>query len=86
MAEKRKQVYENVVQGVNAGILTRNEARDRLGLEEVTGGDDLYIPANLFPIGETETSPEDSAKPVEVDEAEKALEKSRELITKIKDH
>ena len=74
MAEKRKQVYENVVQGVNAGILTRNEARDRLGLEEVTGGDDLYIPSNLFPIGETETSPEDSAKPVEVDEAEKAYE------------
>jgi HK97 family phage portal protein len=74
MAEKRKQVYENVVQGVNAGILTRNEARDRLGLEEVTGGDDLYIPSNLFPIGETETSPEDSAKPVEVDEAEKAFE------------
>ena len=74
MAEKRKQVYENVVQGVNAGILTRNEARDRLGLEEVTGGDDLYIPSNLFPIGETETSPEDSTKPVEVDEAEKAYE------------
>ena len=74
MAEKRKQVYENVVQGVNAGILTRNEARDRLGLEEVTGGDDLYIPSNLFPIGETETSTEDSAKPVEVDEAEKAYE------------
>ena len=74
MAEKRKQVYENVVQGVNAGILTRNEARDRLGLEEVTGGDDLYIPSNLFPIGETETSTEDSAKPVEVDEAEKAFE------------
>ncbi len=74
MAEKRRQIYDNVTQGVNAGIITRNEARERLGLEEVSGGDDLYIPSNLFPIGETETSPEDSAKPVEVDEAEKSYE------------
>ena len=74
MAEKRKQIYENVVQGVNAGILTRNEARDRLGLEEVSGGDELYIPSNLFPIGETMDSSEDSDKPVDVDEAEKAYD------------
>ena len=52
MTEKRKQIYENVVAGVQAGILTRNEARERLGLEDVTGGDDLYIPSNLFPISE----------------------------------
>ena len=37
MAEKRKQIYDNVVSGVQAGILTRNEARERLGLEEVSG-------------------------------------------------
>jgi HK97 family phage portal protein len=74
MAEKRRQIYDNVTQGVQAGIITRNEARERLGLEEISGGDDLYIPSNLFPIGETETSPEDSAKPVEVDEAEKSYE------------
>lgn len=74
MAEKRKQIYENVVQGVQAGILTRNEARDRLGLEEVSGGDELYIPSNLFPIGETMDSSEDSDKPVDVDEAEKTYD------------
>ena len=71
MVEKRKSIYENVVAGVQAGILTRNEARDRLGLEEISGGDDLYIPSNLFPIGEADTSSEDNAKPVTVDEAEK---------------
>ena len=74
MAEKRRQIYDNVTQGVQAGIITRNEARERLGLEEISGGDDLYTPSNLFPIGETETLPEDSAKPVEVDEAEKSYE------------
>ena len=74
MAEKRRQIYDNVTQGVQAGIITRNEARERLGLEEISGGDELYIPSNLFPIGETETSPEDSAKPVEVDEAEKSYQ------------
>lgn len=71
MAEKRKQVYENVVQGVQAGILTRNEARDRLGLEEVSGGDDLYIPSNLFPIGETMDSDEDNDSPVDPEKAQK---------------
>ena len=71
MAEKRKQVYENVVQGVQAGILTRNEARDRLGLEEVSGGDDLYIPSNLFPIGETMDSDEDNDSPVDPEGAQK---------------
>ncbi len=74
MAEKRRQIYENVTQGVQAGIITRNEARERLGLEEVSGGDDLYIPSNLFPIGETMDSNEDNEKPVDPDEAQKDYE------------
>ena len=73
MAQKRKTVYENVVQGVNAGILTRNEARERLGLQEIDGADDLFIPSNLFPIGEVSDSPEDNNKPVDVDGAEKSF-------------
>ncbi len=72
MTEKRKQIYENVVGGVQAGILTRNEARERLGLEEVSGGDDLYIPSNLFPIGEVSgSSDQDNVKPVDPDGAQK---------------
>ena len=74
MAEKRKQIYENVMGGVQAGILTRNEARERLGLEEISGGDELYIPSNLFPIGSADTSPEDDDKPVEPEEAEKMFD------------
>ena len=74
MAEKRKQIYENVQGAVNSGILTRNEARERLGLESVSGGDELYIPSNLFPIGEmTEQSP-DEKKPTTIERAKKDYE------------
>ena len=65
MAERRKKTYENVVQAVREGIISRNEARERLGYEPIDGGDDVYIQANLFPLGspsvataEGETAPE----------------------------
>lgn len=61
MAERRKRVYENVVAGVREGILSRNEARERLGMESIDGGDDVYIAANLFPLGSANTSPADTA-------------------------
>ena len=51
MAERRRKVYENVVQAVREGIISRNEARDRLGYEPIQGGDDVYISATLFPLG-----------------------------------
>jgi len=57
MTERRRRVYENVTQAVREGIISRNEARERLGLEPITGGDDVYIAANLFPLGTTETAP-----------------------------
>lgn len=52
MTERRRRTYENVIQAVDKGIISRNEARSRLGLEPITGGDDVYIPANLFPLGQ----------------------------------
>ena len=39
MAEKRKQIFANVTQGVQQGIITRNEARERLGLQPINGAD-----------------------------------------------
>lgn len=62
IAERRRRTYENVVSGVREGILTRNEARDRLGLGEIEGGDDVYIGANLFPLGSAKTSPVDESE------------------------
>ncbi len=55
MTERRRRIYENVTQAVREGIISRNEARERLGLEPIDGGDDVYIAANLFPLGTPET-------------------------------
>ena len=65
LSEKRKQIFANVSQGVQQGILTRNEARERLGLEPIDGGDSLLVPSNLFPLGEVDDTP-----PVQPDEDE----------------
>jgi len=50
MAESRKRVFESVIQGVNSGILTRNEARDKLGFDPIKGGDTLFVPSSVMPI------------------------------------
>ena len=66
MAEKTKQVYLDVSQAVTAGIITRNEAREKLGLQPIDGANELYIPSNLFPIGQA-----DDDTPLEDDDNEK---------------
>ena len=73
MSEKRKQIFVNVSQGVQQGILTRNEARERLGLEPIDGGDSLLVPSNLFPLGEVDDTPdeEDNDRPVDSEGNEK---------------
>ena len=51
LTERRRMIYTNVIEAVRDGIITRNEARERLDLEPIDGGDDIYISANLFPLG-----------------------------------
>ena len=51
LSERTKRIYENVTSAVREGIMTRNEARDQLGLSAIEGGDDIYIAGNLFPLG-----------------------------------
>ena len=63
MAEQRTRVFESVTQGVQNGILTRNEAREQLGYEPINGGDSLLVPATLMPLNVAS----DESKP-EVDE------------------
>jgi len=52
LTERRRKVYENITSAVREGIMTRNEARERIGLEPVDGADGLYISATLFPLNE----------------------------------
>ena len=68
LSERRRKIYENVTSAVREGIMTRNEARERIGLEPVKGGDGLYIAANLFPLGdEAVEEPEDPLNDEDLD-------------------
>tara|TARA_R110000868_G_scaffold32352_4_gene117698 strand:- start:86 stop:1402 length:1317 start_codon:yes stop_codon:yes gene_type:complete len=65
MTERRRRVYENVVLAVREGIISRNEARERLGMEPISGGDEVFIAANLFPLGGPDVAPDEGIDPVE---------------------
>lgn len=80
LSERKRKTYENVTSAVTAGIMTRNEAREVLGLNAIGGGDDIYIGANLFPL--SSEAPPEADDPiddeeldayVDQDEDEKAL-------------
>lgn len=59
LAERQRKTYENITSAVREGIMTRNEAREIIGLSPIDGGDEIYIGANLFPLGsEIPTEPE----------------------------
>ena len=79
MAERRRRIYENVTGAVREGIISRNEARERLGLEPITGGDEVYISANLFPLGEPENSDLEDRTPDPDKEAEIAYDMKRQI-------
>ena len=68
LAERTRKVYENVTVAVREGIMTRNEARELLGLTRMEGADELYISATLFPLGAEEApEPADPTKQEELD-------------------
>ena len=69
MTERRRRIYENVVAAVREGIISRNEARDRLGLEPINGGDEVFIAANLFPLGAPEVAQDEGVDPEEAAKA-----------------
>ena len=52
LSERRRRTYENVTSAVREGIMSRNEAREIIGLDPVDGADGLYISATLFPLGD----------------------------------
>ena len=69
LAERTKRIYENVTAAVREGIMTRNEAREAIGLSPIDGADDLYISATLFPITSDEggEQPDDPVAEEELD-------------------
>ncbi len=71
ITERRRMITDNILRAVNEGVLTRNEARERLNLEPISGGDEVYIPSNLFPLGNPTPNP---PQPLTGDDAEKIAE------------
>ena len=82
MAEQRKRVFESVTQGVQNGILTRNEAREQMGYEPLEGADSLLVPANLMPLniaGDEETpKDEPDTNPMEDEQEEQQLQQEEQ--------
>ncbi len=68
LSERRRMIYQNVIEAVREGIISRNEARERLDLAPINGGDDVYINANLFPLGSAVVK-DDLTKPGEFEDA-----------------
>ena len=69
LSERRRKIYENVTTAVREGVMTRNEAREKIGLEPIDGADGLYISANLFPLtDEAVTQPNDPITDDDLDE------------------
>jgi HK97 family phage portal protein len=68
LSERTKRIYENVTSAVREGIMTRNEAREAIGLSPIDGADELYIAANLFPLTtEGSEAPENPVAEEELD-------------------
>lgn len=55
-------IYESAI---NTGWMTRNEVRKKESLEDVDGGDQIYIPFNLMPLGESKPEKPMEGKTIE---------------------
>lgn len=50
LSEDRQTMWQRAIEGVKAGVITPNEAREMLGYETVEGADLLLVSANLIPL------------------------------------
>ena len=82
ITERRRMVTDNILRAVSEGVLTRNEARERLDLDPISGGNEVYIPANLFPLGSPEASPK---QPLTGRDAEKIAEEYYGIKREVRD-
>lgn len=65
LSERRRIIYSNVIGAVDKGIMTRNEARNMVGLSPIDGADDLLVQANLFALNDGAVAPAENPTPEE---------------------
>ncbi len=63
--KNREQVLQANETGIRAGYLTINEVREQEGKQPVSGGDEIYLPLNLTPIGSVQEDSQNSQKKVQ---------------------
>ena len=78
LSERRRRIYENITTAVSQGIMTRNEAREMIGLSPVDGADELLVAANLFPLGRNEVPPTDASNEQDAADYEDEEEENEE--------
>ena len=78
LSERRRRIYENITTAVSQGIMTRNEAREMIGLSPVDGADELLVAANLFPLGSNEVPPTDASNEQDAADYEDEEEENEE--------
>jgi len=55
---------ETIDRIAKSGVLTINEIRSQLGYEDIEGGDNIYQPLNLVPVGKDQYTADNREKPV----------------------
>ncbi len=63
--KNRELVLQANETGIRAGYLTINEVREQEGKQPVSGGDEIYLPLNLTPIGSVQEDSQNSQKKVQ---------------------
>lgn len=63
--KNRELVLQANETGIRAGYLTINEVREQEGKQPVSGGDEIYLPLNLTPIGSVQEDSQKSQKKVQ---------------------
>lgn len=60
----RTRVYENILKKSQSGVFAINELRSDFGKESIEGGDVIYQPLNLIPVGRDVYTQDNNKKPV----------------------
>jgi HK97 family phage portal protein len=84
IAALRPRIVDNIDSLSKSGVLTVNEIRSLLGYEDIEGGDTLYQPANLIPIGEDSFTSDNRDQPARGKSYNERAEFRKSLVAQVK--
>lgn len=78
LRENEKDKIDRYAAAIGAALMTPNEARDKMGLEDMPNGDSLYLPFNLIALGTMNEPTPVKKKSLDDVEVAKNLNRTRE--------